>query len=119
MSTDTLANLATENRTFAPDPLFAAQANAQPSLYDKADADRLSFWAEQADIFLTYCTNAKAARDENPALAIVAVPTPLAVGANYGLTVLADAKPAATQFAQFVLSADGQRILARHGFDAP
>jgi len=73
----------------------------------------------KADIFLTYCTNAKAARDENPALAIVAVPTPLAVGANYGLTVLADAKPAATQFAQFVLSADGQRILARHGFDAP
>ena len=47
------------------------------------------------------------------------VPAPLAVGANYGLTVLADAKPAATQFAQFVLSADGQRILARHGFDAP
>jgi ABC-type molybdate transport system substrate-binding protein len=73
----------------------------------------------KADIFLTYCTNAKAARDENPALAIVAVPAPLAVGANYGLTVLADANPAATQFAQFVLSADGQRILARHGFDAP
>jgi ABC-type molybdate transport system substrate-binding protein len=73
----------------------------------------------KADIFLTYCTNAKAARDENPALTIVAVPAPLAVGANYGLTVLADAKPGATQFAQFVLSADGQRILARYGFDAP
>ena len=49
MSTDTLANLATENRTFAPDPLFAAQANAQASLYDRAAADRLGFWAEQAD----------------------------------------------------------------------
>ena len=49
MSTDTLANLATENRTFAPDPLFAAQANAQPSLYDQAAADRLGFWAEQAE----------------------------------------------------------------------
>ncbi len=49
MSTDTLANLATENRTFAPDPLFAAQANAQAALYDRAAADRLGFWAEQAD----------------------------------------------------------------------
>ncbi len=49
MSTDTLANLATENRTFAPDPLFAAQANATAALYDRADADRLGFWAEQAE----------------------------------------------------------------------
>jgi ABC-type molybdate transport system substrate-binding protein len=73
----------------------------------------------KADIFLTYCTNARAARDENSALAIGAVPAPLAVGANYGLTVLADAKPGGKQFVQFVLSTDGQRILARHGFDAP
>jgi acetyl-CoA synthetase len=48
MSTDALANLATETRSFAPDPEFAAQANAQPSLYGHADTDRLAFWAEQA-----------------------------------------------------------------------
>ncbi len=48
MSTDTLANLATETRSFAPDPAFAAQANADASLYAAADADRLAFWDSQA-----------------------------------------------------------------------
>ncbi len=48
MSTDALANLATETRSFPPDPAFAAQANAQASLYDTAAADRLGFWAAQA-----------------------------------------------------------------------
>ncbi|MCL4762984.1 MAG: molybdate ABC transporter substrate-binding protein, partial [Burkholderiales bacterium] len=73
----------------------------------------------KADIFLTYCTNAKAARDEHPTLSIVAVPAPLAVGATYGMTVLAGAGPAAATFADFVLAQEAQRILSRHGFDAP
>jgi molybdate transport system substrate-binding protein len=47
------------------------------------------------------------------------VPPVLAVGATYGMTVLVDAKPAASRFAEFVLSDDGRRILAKHGFDAP
>ena len=46
--TDTLANLASETRSFAPPPQFAAQANATEALYDKADADTMGFWAEQA-----------------------------------------------------------------------
>ncbi len=46
--TDTLANLASETRNFAPPPQFAAQANATEALYDKADADTMGFWAEQA-----------------------------------------------------------------------
>ncbi|MFJ5871191.1 acetate--CoA ligase [Dietzia maris] len=33
---------------FAPDPDFAAQANAQADLYDSASSDRLAFWEEQA-----------------------------------------------------------------------
>ncbi len=37
-------------------------------------------------------------------------------GANYGMTA---ASPGAYRLAMFVLSADGQRILARHGFAAP
>jgi acetyl-CoA synthetase len=48
MSTDALANLATETRTFPPDAAFTAQANATAELYDVAAADRLGFWAEQA-----------------------------------------------------------------------
>ena len=72
-----------------------------------------------ADIFLTYCTNALAAQRENPAQAIVQLPDTLAVGADYGLTVISGASASAYQFALFILSADGQRALARHGFAAP
>ena len=48
MSDDALANLLQEDRTFPPSPEFAAQANAQASMYDEAATDRLAFWAEQA-----------------------------------------------------------------------
>nr|WP_218889742.1 acetate--CoA ligase [Saccharopolyspora hordei] len=37
-----------ESRTFPPSEEFAAQANASAELYEKADADREAFWAEQA-----------------------------------------------------------------------
>src|SRR5262249_46859390 len=43
---------------------------------------------EHADIFLTYCTNAFAAQKENPGQQIVNLPDNLAVGADYGLTVI-------------------------------
>ncbi len=44
----TLANLATETRSFPPSPEFAAQANATADMYDDAASDRLGFWAKQA-----------------------------------------------------------------------
>jgi ABC-type molybdate transport system substrate-binding protein len=73
----------------------------------------------KADIFLTYCTNALEAQKQNPGQQIVALPEELAVGADYGLTVLTEAPPRAWAFALFILSPDGQRTLARHGFAAP
>jgi molybdate transport system substrate-binding protein len=72
-----------------------------------------------ADIFLTYCTSALAAQRENPVQVIVQLPDAIAVGADYGLTVVNGAPAPAYQFALFILSADGQRTLARHGFAAP
>jgi ABC-type molybdate transport system substrate-binding protein len=72
-----------------------------------------------ADIFLTYCTNALAAQKENPGQQIVALPDALAVGADYGLTVMNDASAPAYKFALFILSTEGQRTLASHGFAAP
>jgi molybdate transport system substrate-binding protein len=75
--------------------------------------------AGKADIFLTYCTGARAAAAENPGQRVVALPETLSVGADYGLTVLLNASPAANRFALFILSPDGQRILAKHGFAAP
>ena len=44
-----LENLSHEDRTFPPSPEFAAQANASASLYQEAEADRLTFWSRQAD----------------------------------------------------------------------
>jgi len=44
-----LENLSYEERTFPPSPEFAAQANAQASIYQEAEADRLAFWAKQAE----------------------------------------------------------------------
>ena len=73
----------------------------------------------RADLFLTYCTNAMAARSESPDQQIVPLPDALAVGADYGMTVMADASPAAYRFAMFILSPAGQKILAKHGFTAP
>ncbi len=71
-----------------------------------------------ADIFVTYCTNAQLAKKGNPDQQIVALPDSLSVGADYGLTVLNGASPAAQDFAQFILSPDGQKIVVNHGFSA-
>ncbi len=73
----------------------------------------------RADIFLTYCTGAMVAARENPGQQIVALPANLAVGADYGMTVMNDSPAAAYRFALFIVSAKGQQILARHGFSAP
>jgi molybdate transport system substrate-binding protein len=73
----------------------------------------------KADLFLSYCTNAREAHEQNPDQQVVALPDALAVGADYGLTVLSRAAPAAYRLAMFILSTDGQRILAKHGFTAP
>ena len=73
----------------------------------------------RADIYLCYCTAASAAQRENPDQQIVVLAEALAVGADYGLTVMNGAPAAAHQFALFMLSDAGQRILARHGFSAP
>ena len=70
----------------------------------------------EVDIFLTYCTNALQAQKEIPDLRIVQVPEALSVSATYGLAVMKDAPLHASRFAEFVLSRQGQEIIARHGF---
>ncbi len=71
---------------------------------------------KQADIFLTYCTNALLAKRDFPDLVSVAIPAELAVGARYGLTVMNGSPEVAWRLAWFILSDDGQAILARYGF---
>lgn len=74
----------------------------------------------RADLFLAYCTAGREAAAEATGLTVVELPPELAVGADYGLTVLRTANTqAALPFVLYILSAEGQAILARYGFDAP
>lgn len=73
----------------------------------------------RADIFLSYCNAATVAARENSGQQVVALPDSLAVGADYGLTVMNGSSEAAHRFAQFIVAAEGRGILARHGFALP
>lgn len=73
----------------------------------------------QADVFLTYCTNAVAAKAEVPRLRVVQLPASLQVGAAYGLTVRSGAPAAAQAFARALQEPAAQAVLQRLGFGAP
>lgn len=73
----------------------------------------------KADVFLTYCTNAVAARKERSVLQVVQMPPALQVGAAYGLTVRQGAPAPAVAFAKALVAEPAQAILARHGFGRP
>lgn len=75
--------------------------------------------SDKADVFLTYCTNAVAARREVDSLQIVQLPEELAVGADYGLSILSPDDARAVRLATFILSPAGQAMLADYGFDTP
>ena len=78
------------------------------------------FEEKKLDAFLAYCTNGHAAAEQMPGINTVELPSELAVTADYGLTVLNGAnQEQGAQFAFFILSPAGQKILAEHGFDAP
>jgi molybdate transport system substrate-binding protein len=73
----------------------------------------------RADIFLAYCSAGAAFKTALPNATVVNLPPELAIGADYGLTLLPTKNESAAAFALFILSQDGQKILSRNGFDAP
>ena len=73
----------------------------------------------QADVFLTYCTNAVIARAEEPSLQRIDVPTAINVSAEYGIAVREDAGTAAQAFADALVGGAGQDALREAGFLAP
>lgn len=73
---------------------------------------------KKADLFLTYCTNTVMAKKEVAGLKIITIPQELAVGADYGLLVRDGAPQEAGRLAMFILSPQGQKILADYGFSA-
>ena len=52
MTSDSIENLSSENRTFSPSAEFVAQANAGAELYQEAEKDRLAFWDKQAEALI-------------------------------------------------------------------
>jgi ABC-type molybdate transport system substrate-binding protein len=70
----------------------------------------------KVDLFLTYCTNAALAKKDWPALQVIQVPAELNVGAEYGMIVLQQAPTAASELVRFILGAQGQAIVVKHGF---
>jgi molybdate transport system substrate-binding protein len=76
----------------------------------------------RADLFLGYCSAGKNAAGKLQGLQVVNLPQELTVGADYGFAVLtgsAEQEAQAGRFAMFMLSPEGQAILARWGFTAP
>lgn len=99
----------------------ALQLTGGPDSAPAPEGRNLYAWVMQedhADLFLTYCTNAVLAMAEAPELQNIQIPDMLNVGAEYGLIVLSDSEDA-RRFAAFILSAEGQAILARFGFGSP
>ncbi len=70
--------------------------------------------ANRADLLLYYCSNAPAILAEVPGAVAIPLPPELEPGPVYGLAVLGS-NPDASKLALFMLSGDGQAILARHG----
>jgi molybdate transport system substrate-binding protein len=74
---------------------------------------------DKADIFLTYCTNAVLAQAEVTRLKVVSIPPALQVAAAYGMTVKFSHQARGQKFADYLLSAPAQAVLATLGFGAP
>jgi len=72
--------------------------------------------AGQADVFVTYCTNALQARREVPSLRQIDLPDDVNVAADYGVALLSGAPAAAQRFIDALLGAEGQAVLAAQGF---
>jgi molybdate transport system substrate-binding protein len=73
----------------------------------------------RADIFISYCSSAAAFNKGVPDATIIGLPDRLATAAAYGLTLLPTQNANAGELALFILSGDGQKILAKNGFTAP
>ncbi len=72
-----------------------------------------------ADIFIEYCSAGADFKKDLPGATVANLPQDLATGADYGLTLLPIKSGNAADFAFFILSQEGQKILSRDGFDAP
>jgi molybdate transport system substrate-binding protein len=68
------------------------------------------------DVFLMYCSYGEAVSRQVAGVTWRKLPAALDVGAAYGIGAATGADARADRFVQFVLGAEGQEILAKHGF---
>ncbi len=70
----------------------------------------------QADVFVTYCTNAAEAAKEIPGITFARVPSEIDVASDYSIGIAPDAPEAARLFMRYVMGPKGQALLSTFGF---
>ncbi len=74
---------------------------------------------KRADVFITYCTNARIAQKTEATLTSVKVPAQFDIATAYAIGLTTDAPDAAREFLRYVLSQRAQKVMAEFGFSAP
>jgi molybdate transport system substrate-binding protein len=97
--------------------LFGGTASTAPP--SGADLYAWHIGQGHADIMISYCSAAADFSKALPGGTVVRLPPELETAADYGLTLLPTKNDNAAALALFILSQDGQQILAKNGFDAP
>ncbi len=93
-------------------PLLGGPASMTPQPGHSAAAT--IFLGNHADALIYYCSGAAAAAAEMPGLVSLPVPDALEVGPIYGMAVLSN-QPQAARLALFILSGQGQALMAKAG----
>jgi molybdate transport system substrate-binding protein len=87
----------------------ADPAGRDPTLAALADG--------KVDMVIGYCSSGPSRVSQMPGLEVVQIPAALRIGAEYGLAVLKNAAARADDLAFFILSPEGQQVLAKYGFN--
>lgn len=77
-----------------------------------------AFAEDRADAYIMYSTNALVLKQSLPQLQILRIPAAYDVRCEYGIAA-GKGSDRGRHFAAFALSADGQQVLRRHGFELP
>ncbi len=95
--------------------LVGAEINAAETKAPYADL----LAAQRADVFVTYCTNARSAQRDAPGLNVLSVPAVYDVATSYTIGIAPNAPEIAREFLRYVLSQRAQKVLAELGFSPP
>jgi len=95
--------------------LVGAEINAADTKAPYADL----LVGRRADVFVTYCTNARAAQREVPGISFVRVPDAYDIATSYTIGIATSAPNEAREFLRYVLSQRAQKVVGELGFSPP